>query len=177
MTELYLRDSNEDDQPTIQELTVAAFHEYAVLGTPEQWEDYRRSILERLTNLEGVEQIVAIQEGTIVGSVLLLPAETTMQPLDNPSMEATWPEIRLLAVRQTSRGQGIGEALVYECIRRARQSGASALTLHTINAMKAAMRLYERTGFAHVVELDSMIAPGITLRSYRYEFDKEAKSA
>jgi len=35
-----------------------------------------------------------------------------------------YPEVRLLAVAPAARGKGIGEALMRECIRRARRSGA-----------------------------------------------------
>ena len=41
-----------------------------------------------------------------------------------------------------------------ECVRRARESGAKALTLHTTDMMQAAMRLYERLGFQRMRELD-----------------------
>ena len=54
-----------------------------------------------------------------------------------------------------------------ECVRRARESGAKALTLHTTDMMQAAMRLYERLGFQRMRELDFEAAPGVTVKGFR----------
>ena len=59
-----------------------------------------------------------------------------------------WPELRLLAVPPDQRGQGIGAALVRECIEGARRSGVKILALHTTDMMRTAMRMYERLDFA-----------------------------
>jgi ribosomal protein S18 acetylase RimI-like enzyme len=45
------------------------------------------------------------------------------------------------------RGHGIAEALVADCIDRARGSGAATLTLEVATADKAAGRFYEKLGF------------------------------
>lgn len=65
-----------------------------------------------------------------------------------------------------ARGRGVGLALMQECIWRARQHSAS-LTLHTTPMMAAAVRLYERLGFARAPELDVQVAPGLTIAGYR----------
>jgi len=57
------------------------------------------------------------------------------------------PELRLLAVAESARGQGIGQKLVEACLEWARQNGAKALGLHTSHSMASAVRLYERLGF------------------------------
>jgi GNAT superfamily N-acetyltransferase len=67
---------------------------------------------------------------------------------------AGWPELRLLAVAPSARGQGIGAALVVECVRRAERAGACALGLHTSASMRAAICIYERMGFERVPEYD-----------------------
>jgi ribosomal protein S18 acetylase RimI-like enzyme len=54
-----------------------------------------------------------------------------------------------------------------ECIRRARRSGAPALTLHTHEMMAVAMRMYERMGFIRAPELDFHPAKDITIKGYR----------
>ncbi|WPB74264.1 GNAT family N-acetyltransferase [Archangium violaceum] len=63
-------------------------------------------------------------------------------------------EIRLLAVAPVARGRGVGEALVAECIRRARHLGCQRLVLSTQPTMASAQRLYERLGFVRVPERD-----------------------
>jgi ribosomal protein S18 acetylase RimI-like enzyme len=54
-----------------------------------------------------------------------------------------------------------------ECVRRARRSGAAALTLHTTDIMQAAVRLYERMGFRRAPDLDFHPAPSMTIKGYR----------
>ena len=81
------------------------------------------------------------------------------------------PEVRLLAVAPATRGHGVGKALMQECIRRARQSGSPAITLHATNFMQMAMRLYERLGFVQAPDLDSEPAPGIIGKGYRLALD------
>jgi len=82
--------------------------------------------------------------------------------------------VRLLAVAPEARGRGVGVTLMRECIRRARQTGALALTLHTTEIMAAAMRLYERMGFARAPELDIQPAPGVTIKRFRLGLEAPA---
>jgi ubiquinone/menaquinone biosynthesis C-methylase UbiE len=77
------------------------------------------------------------------------------------------PEVRLLAVLPEARGLGVGLLLMQECIERARRSGSAALTLHTTDMMRAAMRLYARMGFVAAPELDFHPAPGMTVKGFR----------
>jgi len=159
-----------DDHAGIRDVTLSAYQEYAVL-MQTHWEDYRQSILATLANVQPAEQIVAEQDDTLVGTVLLFPAGTVLTTPDGASVTLTWPEIRLLAVRPAARGHGIGAALVRECLQRARQSGAAALTLHTTDMMQVAMSMYERMGFVRAPELDFHPTPGIAIKGYRYRFD------
>ena len=89
--------------------------------------------------------------------------------LDGARLTLAFPEVRLLAVAPSARGQGIGARLMDECVRRARESRATALTLHTTDVMRAAMRLYERLGFRRVPELDFEPAPGVTVKGFRLD--------
>ena len=108
---------------------------------------------------------MAERHGRILGTVLLYP--TGALPRDGAAAIVPWPEVRLLAVEPVARGQGVGDALMGACIRRARAAGAEALTLHTTPMMASAMRLYARLGFVHVPELDFEPAPGLTVRGFR----------
>jgi ribosomal protein S18 acetylase RimI-like enzyme len=62
-----------------------------------------------------------------------------------------------------------------ECVRRAREAGASALTLHTTDMMTSAVRMYEGMGFARTPELDFHPAPGLTVKGYRLALDGEGR--
>ena len=63
--------------------------------------------------------------------MLFYPAGAVLAVHSDKAVTLPWPELRLLAVPPDQRGQGIGAALVRECIERARRSGAKILALHT----------------------------------------------
>jgi ribosomal protein S18 acetylase RimI-like enzyme len=62
-----------------------------------------------------------------------------------------------LAVAEEARRKGIGEALVEDALRIAKQTGADHLALHVVNKKDGARRLYEKMGFVQVE--DSRTAP------------------
>jgi GNAT superfamily N-acetyltransferase len=168
MTDFTIRDARDDERATIRQVTVSAYEQYAS-QMPEHWAPYRRDILNTESRPRPAQQIVAEKEGKIVGSVLLYPAGMIVTSSGGDSFTRRWPEVRLLAVLPEARGHGIGRALMEECIRRAREAGAEALTLHTTDLMQTAMRLYERMGFQRVPELDYHPVEGVTVKGYRFD--------
>ena len=167
MPDLLIRAAHDGDRAAIQDVTILAYQEYASLMST-YWEGYRQSILATLAQVKPAEQFVAEQDGAVVGTVLLYPAGTVFTTPAGDSVTLTWPEVRLLAVAPAARGQGIGAALMRECLRRARQSGAAVITLHTTDIMQVAMNMYERMGFVRTPELDFHPGPGITIKGYRF---------
>ena len=173
MDGLRIRDARSDDRGAIEAVTRAAYEQYAAL-MPAHWEGYRQNILATLVAAQPNAQIVAEEKGGVVGSVLLYPAGSVMARPGGGSITLAEPEVRLLAVAPAARGRGVGATLMHECIRRARESEAAALTLHTTDIMQAAMRLYERLGFRHAPELDIQPAPGVTIKGYRLGLEAPA---
>jgi ribosomal protein S18 acetylase RimI-like enzyme len=166
-----VREARAQDRDAIREVTLAAYAEYAAV-LPQAWEDYRANIVTTLARPRPARQLVAEQAGALVGAVMLYP------PSASPGRAGAKapPEVRLLAVAPSARGQGIGEALMRACIERARADGHAALTLHTTAVMRAALRLYGRLGFERAPELDVEVAPGLIVTGHRLDFARAGQS-
>ncbi|NSC23799.1 GNAT family N-acetyltransferase [Streptomyces albus subsp. chlorinus] len=123
--------------------------------------------LEKLRDAAGraahAELLVAEDEqGAVLGSVTFVPGQ-------GPYAERARPgegEFRMLAVRESARGRGVGEALVTACVERARARGLTGLVLSTQHSMHAAHRLYERLGFVRTPERDWYPLDGVRLWTY-----------
>ena len=111
---------------------------------------------------------VAEQAGVVVGAVLLYARGAAFAYLESND---NLPEVRLLAVLPSARGEGIGAALMDECVRRGRMLGCKVLVLHTMEMMRAAKHLYMRMGFVRAPELDFVPRKDILAEGYRLELD------
>ena len=160
-----IRDARADERAAIRDLTLAAYTEFATIMTPTAWAALRQAVLTGLEAEDAVERIVAEQDGVLIGSVMLY--SLTANAYDDAVAAAGWPELRLLAVAPAARGQGVGAALVEECMRRARLAGAAALGLHTSESLRAAIRMYERMGFVRAPEGDFHPSGAELVMAYR----------
>jgi predicted N-acetyltransferase YhbS len=165
MNTFHIRDAREEERAAIRDLTLVAYAEYATIMASPAWEALRDVLRNVLDAEDAAERIVAERGGALVGSVMLYPA--AVQSYGGALTDSAWPELRLLAVSPVARGQGVGAALVEECLRRARRSGASTLGLHTSESMRAAMHMYERMGFVRVPEHDFRVAGSELVMGYR----------
>lgn len=173
---LHIRDARTDDRVAIQEVTLAAYEQYApAMG--QMWQYYRNNMFETLADIQPAEQIVAETQDGIVGTVLLYPAGTQFHVPSGRSATLLLPEVRLLAVPPSERGRGIASALMQECIRRARQAGVAALTLHTSDIMNVAMQMYERMGFVRDPERDFRRAPNVVVKAFRLDLSRAPTDA
>ena len=79
---------------------------------------------------------IAEMDGERVGCVFCTASDT-----------AGTAQLRLLLVEPSARGAGVGTRLVDRCLRFARRSGYSRITLWTNDVLVGARRIYERAGF------------------------------
>lgn len=164
-----IRDARADEREAVRALTMAAYAEYAAIMEPSAWDGLRGAMLAGLATEQPVERIVAELDGELVGSVMLYPP--AVSAYGDLGGSAAAPELRLLAVAGSARGLGIGRALVDECVRRARRTGADALGLHTSKSMRVAIGMYERMGFVRAPEHDFRPPGGELVTAYRLRFD------
>src|SRR5689334_19831138 len=169
ISQFSIRDARADEREAIRALTLAAYAEFATIMAPSAWAGLREALLAGLESEGAVERIVAERDGALIGSVMLY------SPSANAYGDAVAgtgsPELRLLAVAAAARGQGVGTALVEECMRRARQAGAGALGLHTSESLQAAIRMYERMGFVRAPEGDFQPSGAELVMAYRLPLD------
>jgi len=83
---------------------------------------------------------IAEKDGKVVGSVFVIRHDETTAKL------------RMLYVDASARGLGIGNRLVEECLRFARDIGYKKMILWTTSNLVDARRLYQRAGFELVEE-------------------------
>jgi GNAT superfamily N-acetyltransferase len=163
---LIIRDARADERAAIASLTLAAYAEYATVMAPSAWAGLAQAVRTALaTTDENVERIVAEHNGELVGSVLLYPPQVDMY--HGALAPTSAPEVRLLAVAPAERGQGVGRALMHECIERARRAGATELGLHTSDSLRVAVQLYERMGFVRAPEYDFQPDGAELVKAYR----------
>jgi GNAT superfamily N-acetyltransferase len=160
------------DRDAIARLTRAANSEYAHVMEPSAWAALEQAIEASLLNDAGVTRLVAELDGEIVGSAALYAPDSAAY--GSLASASAWPEVRLVAVAPSARGRGVARALVEECIRLARASGASVLGLHTSRSMRAAMRLYEAMGFVRDPEHDFQPPGAELVEGYLLRLDDPA---
>ena len=164
---VHIRDARPDERAAIRELTWAAYREFTDVMTASAWAGLRQAVLTGLEAEGALERIVAELDGALVGSVMLYSPGANAYAATLAS--AGVPELRLLAVAPQARGQGVGTALIEECARRARRSGATALGLHTSESLRAGIRMYERMGFVRSPEGDFQPEGAELVMAYRLE--------
>ncbi|MCL9804291.1 GNAT family N-acetyltransferase [Flavobacterium amniphilum] len=76
---------------------------------------------------------------------------------------------RLLAVRDSARGLGLGKLLTLKCIEKAKEMNLDQVIIHTTMAMKPAWGMYEKIGFKRSEDLDFMQG-NLEVFGFRYRF-------
>jgi ribosomal protein S18 acetylase RimI-like enzyme len=163
---ILIRNARSDELDEVSLLLKDAYQQYENFIRPEAWKSYLEDITDVRSRLGESDLIVAELNHRLVGSVTLYLDGSHSFPEAWPR---GWAMVRLLAVHPAYRGQGIGRALMEECIRRCRQSKVAVIGLHTTEVMDIARQMYERMGFERFPESDFHPAPGVTVVAYRLQ--------
>jgi ribosomal protein S18 acetylase RimI-like enzyme len=101
--------------------------------------EFDESQIARVVAAPGSVLLIArAASGQIVGTA-------TVAIFDTPTGRRAW--IEDVVVDASVRGQGVGEALTREAVRRADEAGADHVDLTSASYREAANRLYPRIGF------------------------------
>lgn len=147
---LILRDATGDEVAGVAALLESSYTEHREHFPTAMWDAYRTELRAVADRMATGQLIVAVRGAGLVGTVTFYREASS----DGHAWPPGFASLRLLAVHRSARGSGTGQALVHECVSRARRAGASHLGLHTAPFMEAANRLYADLGFVRCPPLD-----------------------
>lgn len=169
---IQIRLARADEMDAVLELTLEAYQEFSTKMPAANWRGLSRTLVRTLQQPGDAQVLVAELDGELCGSVLLFPADS--DAYGNKDVMSNVPELRMLAVKPSARGQGIGKQLMEACIERARAAGAAALGLHTGDSMDVALPMYERRGFVRLPQLDFDVPDGELVKAYRLDLTSDS---
>ncbi|MFJ2767866.1 GNAT family N-acetyltransferase [Streptomyces sp. NPDC087300] len=163
--DITIRHARPDEYEALGDLTAGAYlaDGHLSLGADDPYLTVLRDVAGRAAQ---AQVLVAAADEEPLGCVAFVPSGGPMADIARDDQA----EIRMLAVSAAARGRGAGEALVRECLRRARDAGRTGLVLSTQPSMHAAHRLYGRLGFVRTPERDWQPIPDLTLLTYELTF-------
>ncbi|MEY2404870.1 MAG: hypothetical protein QOD38_2421 [Acidimicrobiaceae bacterium] len=148
-------------------LGVLTLQAYTTLEGHVSESDYEEELTDVRTRAEAPSTTVLVavnDDNDLLGGVTYVADERS--PFAEHSVDGA-ASIRMLAVDGSVRRSGAGEALVRECIDRARRDGRAEVFLHSTPWMTAAHHLYAKLGFVRDPSHDWDVSPQITLWAFR----------
>jgi ribosomal protein S18 acetylase RimI-like enzyme len=159
-----VRDARPQELAAVGDLRVAAYRADGFLSAGSGYAPVLRAL-----GADGTgDVLVAVEDGRVVGTVMLMP-----WPHGNLVRDTGEAEIRALAVARDARGLGIGRALVAAVTHRATERGVRLLLLLTHPDMRAAQRLYAEAGFCRLPGRDAAPGGGVLLLAFGMKIGTE----
>lgn len=153
---IVVRAATPDDYDAVADLTVAV---YVGEGYVPATSEYAEILARTAHRAAATDVLVAVDAGCVVGSLTIARPPSPFAPI----AQADEIEFRMLAVRRSARGLGIGTRLVRHVLDLAAEEGYRAVVISTDDAMVDARRIYLELGFVHVPERDWSPMPGVAL--------------
>ncbi|ANB19553.1 GNAT family N-acetyltransferase [Dokdonella koreensis] len=170
-----IREARPDEYEALGLLLIAVYSTLEGFPTPREQPAYYRTLADvgALAARKNVTLLVAAStDGTLLGGVVYFGDMTEYGSGGSAPTERNAAGIRLLGVRSSARGRGIGKALTHACIERARRQGRAQVILHTTEAMHAAWGLYVSLGFRRSDDLD-FLQEGLPVFGFRLRLMEE----
>lgn len=114
------------------------------LGAPKKGTAYEDETLDRLFetfNKPRSAFFVVEENGKILGSAGIAPLEGDKEEIC---------ELQKMYFSETARGRGIGTEMMKTCLDFAKENGFLGCYLETLPFMKAAQKLYKKSGFKEI---------------------------
>lgn len=143
-------------------VTVAA---YRADGSVTAGDAYQEVLADAERRAAAARLYVAVDGDRVLGTITYCPPGGEFSELAAPDEG----EFRFLAVDPAAQGQGVGLALVQQCLGLAREEGRTAVVLCSLPTMTTAHRLYTGLGFRRTPERDWSPAEGVDLWSFRLD--------
>lgn len=152
-----IREAKSEEFEQTGKLMVEVYSRLKGFPQPEDFPQYYDLLLHigRLTEKPKTSLLIASdnKEG-VLGAVVYFGDMSDYGSKGLATQEKNAAGIRFLAVSPNARGLGIGKALTFACIQKAKDSGLVQVILHTTLTMMTAWKMYEKMGFQRADELD-----------------------
>jgi len=153
-----------EERGEVRAMLTEAYQPYAAEMPPHIFEGYLAGVLDT----EEGNQLVALANDEVLGSARHYPPGDATVPLP-----PDWAWVRAVGVRPSARGIGVARAIMAHIAATAYP--ATAIALHTLDFMRAAVRLYERLGYERAPEYDFPAGRGhFTAIAYRLDLREES---
>lgn len=141
MDDILIRSIEPSDNPTIAAIIRQTLKEFGANHPGTVYYDETTDHLYELFQQERSVYNIALLNGKIVGGGGIYPTE---------GLPADTCELVKMYLLPEARGTGLGSKMITLCLEQAKQYGFSNVYLETMNELKAALKVYERMGFAYL---------------------------
>lgn len=141
MDDILIRRIERADNPTIAAIIRQTLKEFGANHPGTVYYDKTTDHLFELFQQERSAYNIALLNGQIVGGGGIYPTEGLP--------EDTCELVKMYLVPE-ARGTGLGSKMISLCLEQAKEYGFSNVYLETMTELKAALKVYERMGFAYL---------------------------
>ena len=141
MDDILIRRIEASDNPIIAAIIRETLKEFGANHPGTVYYDKTTDHLYELFQQERSAYNIALLNGKIVGGGGIYPTE---------GLPEDTCELVKMYLLPEARGTGLGSKMISLCLEQARQNGFSNVYLETMTELKAALKVYERMGFAYL---------------------------
>lgn len=139
-SEIFIRPATNADSEKVKALIFGVLHEYNLQPDPDGTDADLNDIEANYIEAGGAFEILEDADENLLGTIGLFP------------IDAETVELRKMYFDKSLRGRGFGKKTLERMIERARVLGFKKIYLETANALREAIRLYEKYGFKPTTE-------------------------